>query len=102
MSSQNIFQPLYENANPIFNKLNDQSGGVLVKGIGSVLDKSNRMVFPILRAESTTFSITDLEPTEETQPVSNVSGEQLTLVAGYQSRSNNRATFSGSMAMCSD
>ena len=72
---------------------------MLVKGIGSVLDKSNRMVFPILRAESTTFSITDLEATEEILPISDVSGEQLTLVAGYQSRSNNRATFSGSRSV---
>ena len=83
VSSQNIFQPLYQNINPVFTKPTDQDGGVLVRGIGSVLDKSNRMVFPILRAESTTISITDLDPSEDVLPISDVSGEQLTLVAGY-------------------
>lgn len=34
--------------------------------------------------------------------VSEVSGEQLTLVAGYQTRYNSRATLAGSMDMCSD
>ena len=53
--------PLYENVNPVFTKPCDESSGVSFKGIGSVLDKSNRHVFPILRAESTTVSETDLK-----------------------------------------
>ena len=98
--------PLYENVNPVFTKPCDESSGVSFKGIGSVLDKSNRHVFPILRAESTTVSETDLKarltPSPDDKQYSSVQGEKLTLVAGYQSRSNNRATFSGSIAMCSD
>ena len=34
--------------------------------------------------------------------MSNISGEQLTLVAGYQTRYNSRAAIAGSMSMCSD
>ena len=34
--------------------------------------------------------------------ISDVSGEQLILVAGYQTRYNNRATVAGSLDMCSD
>ena len=48
------------------------------------------------------MSVTDLETSDEVPPISSVSGEQLTLVAGYQSRYNNRATISGSLHMCSD
>ena len=94
--------PLYENVNPVFSKPCEKSKGVSFRGIGSVLDKSNRLVFPILRAESTAMSVTDLDASSDIDPISAVSGEQLTLVAGYQTRSNNRATFSGSLAMCSD
>lgn len=61
-------------------------------------------MFPILRAESTTMSVTNLESKDDVviDKISLVSGEQLTLVAGYQSRYNNRATLSGSINMCSD
>ena len=69
------------------------------QGIGSVLDESNRYVFPILRAEATTMSVTHLEDDDDAPTVS---GEQINLVAGYQSRYNNRATISGSMQMCSN
>ena len=48
------------------------------------------------------MSVTDNEVTDETPAISSVSGEQLTLVAGYQSRYNNRATIVGSMHMCSN
>jgi hypothetical protein len=67
------------------------------------LDDSNQFVFPLLRAEKTTYSATQYEPTDDNPSrVSDVSGEQLVLVAGYQSRNNHRATFAGSMQMCSD
>lgn len=91
-----------ENQNPVFSPLCEKSGSIAYKGIGSVLDQNNRYVFPILRGESTTMSVTDLEPSDEVPSISSVSGEQLTLVAGYQSRYNNRATISGSLYICSD
>ena len=102
IGSRNLFKTLTENQNPVFSPLSEKSGNIAYKGIGSVLDQSNRYVFPILRGESTTMSMTDIEPTDEVSTISNVSGEQLTLVAGYQSRYNNRATISGSLHMCSD
>ena len=61
------------------------------------MDPANQFVFPILRAESTTVSVFDSE-----DKISDVSGEQLTLVAGFQTRYNSRASIAGSMQMCSD
>ena len=71
-------------------------------GVGTYLDPENQFVFPILRAESTTVSVG--QPKEEGDPVriSNTSGEQLTLVAGYQTRYNNRAAIAGSTKVCTD
>ena len=54
--SKNIFLALTEMAEPFFN-----AGGLGVKfdGIGSVLDASNKHVFPILRGQETTVSAKD-------------------------------------------
>ena len=99
MSSANLFHPLSSNQNPVFTPLSENK--VAFQGIGSVLDQNNRYVFPILRADQTTMSVTSLvDP--DSPAFSSVSGEQLTLVAGFQSRYNNRATISGSMQMCSN
>lgn len=57
-------------------------------------------MFPILRAESTTASKSVKEGMHLGREV--LSGEQVTLVSGIQTRSNNRGTVSGSMDMCSD
>lgn len=86
---------------PIFDKFDNSSAGVVFSGTGSYLDPSNQHVFPILRAESTAVSVA---PATEKAGViiSETSGEQLTLVAGYQTRYNNRAAVAGSMTMCSD
>ena len=75
INSKNVFMPLYENVNPVFSKPCEKSKGVSFRGIGSVLDKSNKHVFPILRAETTTMSITDLDASSELDPISSVSGE---------------------------
>ena len=85
---------------PVFDKF-DNSSGVIFSGCGSYLDQSNQFVFPILRAESTTVSVSE-ENEGEPSKISNTSGEQLTLVAGYQTRYNNRAAIAGSIEMCSD
>ena len=76
-------------------------GIVFPSGIGAYLDPSNQFVFPILRAEQTTVSVADATESEPIK-VSQTSGEQLTLVAGYQTRYNNRAAIAGSIQMCSD
>ena len=55
-------------------------------------------MFPILRAEPTTTS----KKTKDKSFTQSLSGEQLTLVSGLQTRTNNRATINGSMKMCSD
>jgi hypothetical protein len=60
-------------------------------------------VFPILKANINTYSATHFEPSSgEINKVSDVQGEQLAVVSGYQSRSNHRAALSGSMSICSD
>lgn len=70
--------------------------GVLFEGVGQVLDSENKYVFPILSAETSSFSATPEQKFSDTQ------GEQITLVSGFQSRTNHRAIFSASMSMCSD
>ena len=78
-----MFKPLTENQTPVFSPFDDLNEMISYQGIGSILDQNNKYVFPILRAESTTMSTTDLEPSDEVEPISSVSGEQLSLVAGY-------------------
>mmetsp|Transcript_40170 Transcript_40170/g.38667 ORF Transcript_40170/g.38667 Transcript_40170/m.38667 type:complete len:85 (+) Transcript_40170:355-609(+) len=65
--------------------------------MGHVLDPLNEFVFPILRAEPTTYSYS-----KEKSEISTVSGEALTLVSGYQTRANQRASLSGSIELCSN
>ena len=103
VASKNLFPPLSDDLNrPIFDKLTGDDG-LIFSGIGAVLDPDNKFVFPIVRAESTTVSRTDLQTDENIESqISAVSGEQLALVAGYQSRYNNRAAVAGSMQVCSD
>ena len=100
MQSKNLFSPLTDYRVPVFDKF-DNSSGVLFEGVGSYLDPTNQFVFPILRAESTTVSVSESN-NEATVQTSDLSGEQMTLVAGYQTRYNNRAVVSGSIKMCSD
>ncbi len=56
-------------------------------------------MFPILRAEPTTFSFNQEKNSGE---FSKNSGEALTLVSGYQTRNNQRVSISGSLSMCSN
>ena len=57
----------------------------------------------MLRAESTTYSATHYTPNDENPAlVSERQGEELVIVSGYQSRSNHRASISGSSSICSD
>ena len=97
VTSRNMFQPLAENEH-LFGKFDQQSQGVHFQGIGAVIDPKNKFVFPVLRAEKTSFSVNR----KDINQVSSYSGEQLTLVAAYQTRQNSRVAFSGSLKMCSN
>jgi oligosaccharyltransferase complex subunit beta len=66
-----------------------------------VVDTTNPYVFPILRASESSYSF-NTESTAEELESKNISGSQLSLVSGYQSRNNHRAVISGSIDMCSD
>lgn len=83
MTSKNLFQPLTDLSQPVFSRFDNSSSGVVFgKGIGAYLDPENQFVFPILRAEQSTVSVAN-ETEKEPFKISGLSGEQLTLVAGY-------------------
>mmetsp|Transcript_35500 Transcript_35500/g.43473 ORF Transcript_35500/g.43473 Transcript_35500/m.43473 type:complete len:99 (+) Transcript_35500:351-647(+) len=54
--SKNLFKPLAEMKQPVFDQFDSSSAGVSFEGVGAALDQENQFVFPILRAESTTLS----------------------------------------------
>ena len=69
-------------------------------GVGMLLDseKNNQHVFPILRADQGAFSYNPSGP--ERKETGIISGNGLSLVAGYQTRYNQRVVISGSTKMC--
>ena len=84
IASKNLFEPLSQRETPIFDEFSQDSDGLLYSGIGALIDPKNQFVFPILRAEQSTVSMTDVEQHDEIpSTISEVSGEQLSLVAGY-------------------
>lgn len=95
--SSSLFEPLER----VFSKL--ERPVLYEDGIGSILDnnENNKHVFPILRADPGSFSVNPNAPTDKSK-YGGVSGQQLTLVAGYQTLYNQRVTLSGSMKMCSN
>lgn len=78
--SKNMFKPLYEDKQ-IFTTL--KRPVLFPEGVGSVLDtpENNPHVFPILKADSSSYSFNPEAPNRAETGL--VSGEQLTLVAGY-------------------
>ena len=84
INSRNLFDPLVNLETPIFDSFPEESDGILFSGIGSIIDPDNQFVFPILRAETTTISKTELEISDDIpSKISSVSGEQLALVTGF-------------------
>ena len=76
VTSKNLFEPLVNLDTPVFDSFETDGDGLLYSGIGAILDPENQFVFPILRAESTTVSVTDLDISDEIpSKVSAVSGE---------------------------
>ena len=92
--SKNFFEPFTTTSKGIFSQ-NEKP--IAFSGVGQIIDSSNQYVFPILRAESTSFSFN-----EEKNEVAKVSGDAITLVSGYQTRNNQRVSISGSLSMCSN
>ena len=91
--SNNIFEPLTKK---VFSPLNRP---VLYEdGVGAVIDKDNEQVFPILKADPSGYSFNPKAPQRRDTGI--VSGQQLTLVAGYQTHYNQRIVLSGSFKMC--
>ena len=95
--SQNLFEPLAR----VFSV--PERPILFEDGVGAVLDtpKRNQHVFPILRADQGSYSYHGTAD-EDQKRVGVVSGNQLALVAGYQTMYNQRAVFSGSFKMCSN
>lgn len=69
---------------------------ILYEGIGMDLDPQNKYIFPILKADDTSYSIN----TQTGEVYTN--GERIKLVSGYQARNNRRVIISGSSNICSD
>ena len=92
--SSDLFEPLER----VFSKLDRP---ILIEdGIGMVLDnnKNNQHVFPILKADQGSYSFNPAGPVRTKTAL--YSGNQLTLVAGYQTTYNQRISLSGSLKMC--
>ena len=71
-------------------------GYILYKGVGMDLDPQNKYVFPILKGDKNTYSVS----AKTGEVYSN--GEHIKLVNGYQARNNRRVVILGSTDICSD
>ena len=80
----------------IKNIFTSPSSPILFEGLGMDLDPQSKYVFPILRADSSAYSINS----QTGEVYSN--GERIKLVVGYQARNNRRVIISGSKEICSD
>lgn len=78
---------------PVRSTITSAEKPVVYHGVGFEIDTLNDKVFPILKASPTTYA--------SNSTVESFGGD-INLVAGYQSEYNQRFTFSGSLAMCSD
>jgi Oligosaccharyltransferase 48 kDa subunit beta len=78
--SKNFFEPFTSTSKGIFS---ESEKPIAFSGVGQIIDSNNQYVFPILRAEHTTFSFN-----EDKNDVARVSGDAITLVSGYQTRNN--------------
>ena len=92
--SRNFFHPFKTTSRGLFTQ---HEKPIAFSGVGQIIDSSNKFVFPILRAESSTFSFN-----AEKNEIAKVSGESITLVSGYQTRNNQRVSVSGSLNLCSN
>lgn len=82
---------------PIRKTIVDVTSNVVFKGTGMKIDTTNEFVFPILQGESTTKV-----DNPNAAKAFKVKGSDVTLIAGYQSRYNQRVVMSGSVELCSN
>ena len=92
--SSNFFEPFKTTSKGVFTI---PERPIAYSGVGMSLDQANQYVFPILRVEPSTFSFNP-----DKNEVSKASGESLSVVAGYQTRTNQRVLISGSVSICSN
>ena len=94
--SDNLFTPIKQT-------IVNFSTPAAYRGTGMKLDVNNEFVFPILKADPYTYAN---DPNHGKKTKKNASlktaGPDITLVAGYQSRYNQRVVMTGSIDMCSD
>ncbi len=93
--SRNLFEPFTSSSKGIFSQ--PQSPIAFTGGVAQLIDPSNQYVFPILRAEQSTFS-----HNADKNTVAKTSGSSIALVSGYQTRGNQRVAISGSLSLCSN
>ena len=72
------------------------------QGSGMKLDPQNDYVFPILKGTSGMKAELPPKKSKGNSTPRSFEGDEITLVAGYQSRYSQRAILSGSIEMCSD
>lgn len=91
--SSNIFSPIKETIAKVLYP-------VAYTGTGMKLDSENEHVFPILLGESTTYAMNPSPGRKSNNSKTfKVAGADITLMAGYQSRYNQRAVLSGSTTL---
>ena len=94
--SDNLFEPIKKN-------IVNFSTPVAYKGTGMKLDSNNAHVFPILQGDDHTFATNPgYSKKDDSSSSFKVTGSDITLVAGYQSRYNQRVVISGSSTLCTD
>lgn len=75
---------------------------VAFRGTGMKLKKKNAYVFPILQGVNEMYADNVDKKSSKKAKALDTAGPEITLVAGYQSRYNQRVVMSGSVDMCSD
>ena len=93
--SRNLFEPFTSTSKGIFSQ--SEKPVAFTGGVAQIIDPENQYVFPILKAEQTTFSLHS-----DKNEVAKSSGDAITLVSGYQTRGNQRVSISGSLSLCSN
>ena len=94
--SSNLFEPIRKS-------IVDLEYPVVFKGTGMKLDTNNDYVFPILYGNEHTYATNpDHKKIKTTSSSFKLAGSDITLVAGYQSRYNQRVVISASTELCTD
>lgn len=74
---------------------------IAYRGTAFKLDSDNDYVFPILSGDKS-VKVESSKDDAKVKKIKNMKGKHMTLVAGYQSRYNQRVVMTGSVDMCTD